>query len=65
MGGRAQVVEYQGVMNVKKKMVEVGGFEPPSLAEARSIPYTPKKPRPYGRGGEARLGSVQHERILD
>ena len=54
-------------MNVKKKMVEVGGFEPPSLAEARSIPYTPKKPRPYGRGGEARLGSVQHtaERILD
>jgi predicted GNAT family acetyltransferase len=44
--GAAQVVEYQALMNVKKKMVEVGGFEPPSLAEARSITLHPQEAPP-------------------
>ena len=30
----AQVIDYQALMNVKKKIMEVGGIEPPSLAEA-------------------------------
>ena len=46
-GAAAQVVDYQALMNVKKKIMEVGGIEPPSLAEARSNTLHPRKAPPF------------------